>query len=161
MPVLEFLIAIAIAFIILFGGSQVSSGTLLVGTFVMYTQWQSADKALVKAEKEETVAKSSLAAARDQYNVDKLKKQEAELKAAPDVPSKWPSPLPIINLSELLVVLAVLAVLAAVALILSIIPLFAACGSDRLLAEGDEDSDRNSQKDPDDVYGPFEYVRHK
>lgn len=75
---------------------------LLVGTAILYMQRQSADTALDKANKEATVAKSSLVAARDQYNVDKLRAQEAALKAAPDVPSKWPSSLPIINLSELL-----------------------------------------------------------
>ena len=41
MPVVEFLIAIAIALIIFFGGTQVSSGALLVGTlvaFILYIQ---------------------------------------------------------------------------------------------------------------------------
>jgi len=75
---------------------------LLVGSVVTYMQYQSAQTGLDKAQKEAIVAKANLAAARDQYDVDKLRAQEAALKATPDIPSKWPSELPIINLSELI-----------------------------------------------------------
>ena len=75
---------------------------LLAVNIYLYTQWQSVNEARAQLETQERIAAINLATTVADYDVEKLRADEAKLKATPDIPVMWPSELPVIDLGVLL-----------------------------------------------------------
>lgn len=64
---------------------------LVVVTFILYTGSQSAADEQATVQKQFTSARSSLAAAQDQYDVAKLQAQQTSLTSSPNFPATFPT----------------------------------------------------------------------
>ena len=75
---------------------------LLVGNVYLYMQWRDCGESRAQMETKELTATLNLNGVIAQMDVDGLRAKEARLKETPDIPSKWPSRLPIIELGVLM-----------------------------------------------------------